>query len=218
MEVKGMTPGQLQMVVAEISNSLYAGNIVVDWENGSPRLLNQAGTRFRGRILARSSRGPGARRSWSGRRLTSACWHVFRDVFREALRRYPGAVFTTSMARYTAANFEDTYPATGSRNIGSAMEPVTMPQLCDHSDDAVWTGEAFAPVQSRRLHVYVTRTVVTPVPPVLSDEQRWVRRLDAVERMEPGICGWCKGDTGAASMMWCCEVCHDAWQHEYEVS
>lgn len=208
MEVKGMTPDQLRAVVDQVSRDHYGGNIMVDWERSSPRLLNQRGTRFRGRVLARSSRGPGARRSWSGRRLTAACWHVFRDVIREALRQYPDAAFRTSMARYTAANFEDTYPATGYRNVGSMMCPVTMPELCDHSDDAGWVPE---PVRERRER---------PTPPVPrpTDEQLWAARLDAILGITPGRCGWCHKSTGSDASMWCTEECHDAWQGKYAVS
>ena len=201
VEVKGMTPDQLRTIVDLVSMVRYGGNIRVDWEGSTPRLLNRAGTRFRGRIMARSSHGPGARRSWSGRRLTAACWHVFRDVIRAALAEYPDAVFTTSLARYTAANFEATYPATGSRNIGSVMQPVTMPELCDHGDDAAWTG-APAPRTSRRRH----------------SRDLWVQRIDAVQAMKPGTCGWCNRSTGTESMMWCSESCQDQWQLKYAVS
>ncbi len=192
-----MTPDQLQAVVDQVSHDRYGGNIGTDWERTTPRLLNQAGTRFRGRVLARSSRGPGARRSWSGRRLTAACWHVFRDVIREALAQYPDATFRTSMARYTAANFEDTYPATGNRNIGSMVYPVTMPELCDHSDDAAWTGVPPAHVRSTR--------------------QRLVGRIDAVAAMKPGRCGWCQRPTGSDVMMFCSESHQDHWRDKFAV-
>ncbi len=203
MEIKGMTPDQLRAVVDQVSRDRYDGNVMVDWENGSPNVLNQAGTRFRGRVLARSSYGPGARRSWSGRRSTAACWHVFRDVIRAALAQYPSAVFRTSMARYTAANFEDTYPATGNRNIGSVMQPVTMPELCEGDPHTTWDPQ---PAPRR------PRVVRRP------EVDRLVGRIDAVAAMKPGICGWCENSTGAEVMMWCSEACQTNWREKYAVS
>jgi hypothetical protein len=120
-----------------VVNMNYSGNLIGEWQaraNAQPTMLNDAGTRWRSRIIVADSRGPGARRSASGRRGPYACWHAFRDVFAEVFRVYPDAKISTSMATYTAGNWEDTYPATGTRNVGSMMEPRTMPQLCDCTD------------------------------------------------------------------------------------
>jgi hypothetical protein len=43
----------------------------------------------------------------------------------------PTAVVTTTLARYTADTFEDVYPDTAWRNIGSMFAPATMPELCN---------------------------------------------------------------------------------------
>jgi hypothetical protein len=185
MVVKGITPDQFACVVRDVSNTRYDGNVRVDWGEWGPALLNQAGTRFRGRVLVYSSRGKGARRSWSGRRLAAACWHVFRDVVREALARYPDAVITTSMARYTAENFESTYPATGEVNVGSMFEPAYLPDLCE-CDDAEWT---------------VTVPRACPTVPA--------READT------GSCGWCGKPTGSDAMPWCSDVCQAYWQVLY---
>jgi len=120
---------QWEAVVSEVSNRLYDGNVVpiVSSEHIGPRSKS-----VRSVLRVEDSRGEGARRSWSGRRTVSACWHAHRDVYRELFHRFPAATITTAMAHYTAQNFEDTYPETGWRNVGSIMSPVTMPELCEH--------------------------------------------------------------------------------------
>lgn len=129
MEIKGIDAEQFGRIVAQVAERWYDSNIQFA---DTPRRLSK--NRFRVRLRATSSRGKGARRSWSGRRSVAACWHVFRDVVRETMSEYPDAVFRTAMARYTAENFEHTYPATGHVNIGSMMQPAYMPDLCDCRD------------------------------------------------------------------------------------
>lgn len=75
---------------------------------------------------------PGARRSWSGRRIQAACWHAYRDGIRAVFDRNPDARVYTGMAKYIGVQgFEDNYPATANRNIGSMIQPAYMPDLCD---------------------------------------------------------------------------------------
>jgi hypothetical protein len=188
MEIKGVTPGQLATVVATVSHALYDGNVVPGWSDW-PTVLNAAGTRFRGRVIVKSSRGSGARRSWSGRRMPAACWHAFRDVFRVSFAVYPEAVFKTSLARYTAENFEATYPATGEVNIGSMMAPAYMPDLCDCESD----------------HANVSRDR-TPLA---------VERLDAVLNVHAGQCAWCAQSTMGLAAVWCSQECQERWQTRY---
>lgn len=127
MLIRNVTLDQFRALVADVSES-YGGNIVVhpDMRQDGVRVI-----RLTGRILAKSSREAGARRSWSGRRTPAACWHAHRDVYRELFTRYPNATVQTTMARYTAENFEDVYPDTGYRNVGSMVAPAYMPELCD---------------------------------------------------------------------------------------
>lgn len=129
MNIIGVTQEQFERIVAKVSWQCYDGNVsTVD--------LHMVGHRScRGRVNVKSSSGLGARRSWSGRRGPWACWHVFRDVIAETFEQYPDARVTTGLARYTRANWASTYPATGERNIGSMVNPVTMPELCDCSDE-----------------------------------------------------------------------------------
>ena len=109
-------------------NAHYNGNLHVhtDAHETGSRIITTVG-----RLDVLDSHGAGSRTSWSGRHGRYACWHAFRDVVRDILAHNPDATVTTALARYTADNFEDTYPATGHRNIGSMVQPAYMPELCD---------------------------------------------------------------------------------------
>lgn len=126
---KHLNHDQICAIVDRVGRESYAGNIAPHVDN---RPMTYAGTGYTGRIVALDSRGPGARRSSSGRRMTAACWHAFRDTFRAILVADPDAVIVTAMARYDGRDgFERTYPATGSRNVGSQASSAYMPELCD---------------------------------------------------------------------------------------
>jgi hypothetical protein len=126
MEIKGITESAWQEIVSEVSRNSYGGNVVTvgdEYQNGS-RVC-------RARVKVNDSRGPGARRSWSGRRMPVACWHVYRDVLAELFERYPNAKVRTALAVYDGKHgFYSNYPATGDINIGSMVQPTTMPELC----------------------------------------------------------------------------------------
>ena len=127
MLIRNVSHAQVKAIVAQVGQS-YGDNLTTHQD------MHEVGSRVirtTGRIVARSSRETGARRSWSGRRTISACWHAHRDIYRAIFEAYPAATITTSLARYTAGNFEDTYPATGWQNIGSMVQPAYMPELCD---------------------------------------------------------------------------------------
>lgn len=118
------TTESLAQAVATASAN-YGGNLVAD-------LNHVAGNRYRLKVNANDSRGPGARRSASGRRGPYACWHGFRDVIAAIFLVDPDARIATGLTVYRGAeNFLQTYPATGDRNVGSMINPVTMPDLCD---------------------------------------------------------------------------------------
>lgn len=134
MRLRGITLDDFNASVARVNvmvteeGKTYNGNLRVhqDAHEIGSRVITTVG-----RLTVESSREAGARRSWSGRRCQAACWHAFRDVVRDLLANHPDAVISTSMARYTADNFEDTYPQTGERNIGSMVQHAYMPDLCD---------------------------------------------------------------------------------------
>jgi len=134
MRLRNVSLDQFNAAVAKVNGMTneegieYAGNLRVhpDAHQTGSRVITTVG-----RLTVESSRGPGARRSWNGRRMPAACWHAFRDVVRVILEDNPDATVSTSMARYTAENFEETYPETGNVSIGSLFQPVYMPELCD---------------------------------------------------------------------------------------
>ncbi len=155
MLVKGMPIAEFVAIVERVSRDTYVGNLRLVYQ---PEPLNRAGTRFRVALRADSSRAPGARRTRAGRRSVAACWHTFRDVYAEVFRLYPNAEIRTSMAAYIGVSgFEANYPATGRVNIGSMVEPCTMPSLCDCQDD-----QRHLPALSRP----VPRPVPRPAPTV----------------------------------------------------
>jgi hypothetical protein len=85
------------------------------------------------RLDVRDSHGPGARTSASGRHGPYACWHAYRDVLGACFWVNPEAVIRTARAVYRGRDgFTRDYPATGRVNVGSQVQPVTMPELCDH--------------------------------------------------------------------------------------
>ena len=118
-------------IVGSVSDNVYGGNVIIDYID-SRRTRSDGRVTYRLKLRVADSRGDGARASWSGRRTPSLCWHGFRDVIRAIFAVDPNATILTAMARYEGSEgFESTYPATAYKNIGSMMQPVTMPELCD---------------------------------------------------------------------------------------
>jgi hypothetical protein len=134
MRLRGITLAEFNASVDRVNASTneegvaYSGN-----QNVHPdaRQQGQRVPTVSGRLYVHSSKAPGARTSASGRRMPAACWHAFRDVYRDLFANHPDVVVTTALARYTNDNFEDTFPETGDRNVGSMVNWVTMPDLCD---------------------------------------------------------------------------------------
>jgi hypothetical protein len=227
MQIKGIKADVFTAIVNHVSTNVYDGNVCPDyWRTGKlPTPLNQAGTRYLARVVVKSSRGAGARRSASGRRMPVACWHVFRDVVRATLTAHPGVEFRTRLAHYTSVNFETSYPATGQGNVGSMVDPVTLPELCDCPADhrvgdpprgsilprdldlAQRTGLApyVAPYRDER----VPETHLAPEPRMLAE------RVSAALAVKAGECAWCSGPTGASVLVWCRPECQAQWQEKY---
>jgi hypothetical protein len=129
VNITGISLEQFHSAVDALNaTETYAGNLRV---HADAHVVSA--NRLTARLDVRDSRGPGARRSWSGRRGPYACWHAYRDVLTELFRINPDAVVRTSQATYRGAlGFETTFPATGRRNVGSQVYPQTMPDMCDH--------------------------------------------------------------------------------------
>jgi hypothetical protein len=139
MQITGVSESQFRFIVDKVSRAKYEGNVIIrelaDLHGvRRPRIRVSLRT-VTGKGSDRDSCAPGSRRSasiYSERRMPVACWHVFRDVFAELFEQHPTAIVRTAFATYNGRDgFESNYRATGNRNIGSAMYPRTMPELCD---------------------------------------------------------------------------------------
>lgn len=80
--------------VNKVSHNLYHDNVIIrDWKYLSKNCLQFT-------LRVKSSKEPGHRTSYSGRRIPSACWHVHRDVFRAIFDRFPEARIVSAHADY----------------------------------------------------------------------------------------------------------------------
>ena len=137
MMITGISAEQFAAAIDTVSSEVYGGNLRA--EIGTV----YSGNRFAARILPRESgariypkssrlSAPGARRSWSGRRIQAACWHAYRDGIQAVFDINPNARVRTGMAKYIGqGGFLENYPLTANQNIGSMIQPAYMPELCD---------------------------------------------------------------------------------------
>lgn len=129
MELIGITLEEFKSAVSSVSAD-YDDNLVIHDDAKSTSSRSS-----RGRVVVKDSRGAGARRSWSGRHGKWACWHAYRDVLTELFEINPNARIRTALTVYNGEEgFEQSYPATAYKNIGSMVQPAYMPELCDCDD------------------------------------------------------------------------------------
>jgi hypothetical protein len=125
MKLYGVTESQAQAVMAKVSRKLYKGNLEFAY-------LEPHANHVQFTLRVRDSHGKGARTGMTGRHMISACWHAHRDLMREIFAQYPQARLVSAQAVYNdAADFQQKYQATGYRNIGSMMQPLTYEQACE---------------------------------------------------------------------------------------
>lgn len=148
MIVTGITPEQFAGIVDKLSESTYGGNLAADIGR------QYSATRFNARVVVHDSgarmfgpkikkSAPGARRSWSGRRIAASCWHAYRDVLAGVFDVNPNARVYTAMAKYIGRDgFLANYPRTAAQNVGSMVQPAYMPELCDCEHFGIDTREA----------------------------------------------------------------------------
>lgn len=101
-------------------NTLYEGNIC--W-NREPERISKNKIAFTLRVIDSSK--PGARRSASGRRLVSACYHVHGHLFDYLLNN---GVRVIQSAGQTIRSHSDNW---SDWNAGSMMYPAYMSELCE---------------------------------------------------------------------------------------
>lgn len=129
MLITGLPYEEFRQIVCRVSSRQYDGNVTIaDFGVYSSR-------RFHAAIRVSSSRGKGARRSASGRRIASACWHAHRDILIELFRLFPDARVRSGRigpVDYKGADgFRADYPETGQADVGWVFLPVRITELCE---------------------------------------------------------------------------------------
>ncbi|MAH44877.1 hypothetical protein CMI37_03560 [Candidatus Pacearchaeota archaeon] len=114
MIIGNVTMSELESALYQ-TNTEFEGNVI--WNR-----VESEGRRFRVTLRVRDSKGSGARRSASGRRLVSACWHVHGTFF-DALPT-EAVIRTAGRVKRPGDVWEDW-------NIGSMMYPTMHSQACD---------------------------------------------------------------------------------------
>jgi hypothetical protein len=119
-------------------------------DHGLKALVSQARTLRDGREYVRFTLKPGQlspknkdetsryqRRGYMGERIHAVCWHGHRDFMRALFDFDSEARLTTAMADYRSREgFNELYPATAWRNIGSQINPLDYANACDCGADA----------------------------------------------------------------------------------
>lgn len=94
-------------------------------------LCTKSGRRIEGEkgdaAYQRESTGYGT----AGRRVNAVCWHGFRDYFRAVFAEAPEATFRTSLNTWRGSeDFEKRFLASGYKNIGPRIAPVSIVDAC----------------------------------------------------------------------------------------
>lgn len=166
MRITGLSAAQFRWCTDLDSLLHYNGNVIMH-ADAHDRPANRDGTKqCTARLTVLDPRGPGSRTAANGRHGPYACWHAYRDVLMRVFTRYPNAVIRAglhwSITYRGATGFRELYPRTASWTFGSAVNPVTMPELCEcpagtavrrlprtsrpHNPDAVATSYRAAPI------------------------------------------------------------------------
>lgn len=125
MKLYGVTEHELQAIIETISRVQYAGNLQLAYSE--PKRNHVEFT-----LRVQDSKGPGHRLGFSGRQMVSACWHAHRDVMRKIFDKHPNARLISAFATYDGADdFVRSFERTGSRNVGSMVEPRYYREMCE---------------------------------------------------------------------------------------
>lgn len=127
-------PFDVEQTVNLVSKTHYEGNLTVAKIDYDRRFNGTVWTTFTLKVY--DNRGPGARRSPTGRHNVAACWHAYYAVLRDLMTTFTHARVRTSW--YSANGlFDWEQKAEDSRqiNVGSIREPVLIVDLCDCESD-----------------------------------------------------------------------------------
>jgi hypothetical protein len=122
MIAKNVQKQELINALIEV-NKLFDDNITFFGELEPKNKLN---TRWSFRLKVKDSKGKGARRGFSGRRMISACWHVHGEFFDAIFKENPNAEIVSRGKSITKdyGNWIDS-------NVGSLMDTLYFSEACD---------------------------------------------------------------------------------------
>lgn len=128
-----MSSQQLATVVEAVVEKIGCTKYRLTWESDS-RIGNlvasitwSKGRRVRFTIETRDAWKHGSRTSASGRHMRKASWEAHRDVMQALFQHDSHATIKTALATYRGIDdFNDKFPATAFKNVGSIIQPRTM--------------------------------------------------------------------------------------------
>ena len=117
MKARNTNRKEMEAALAVI-NKKYKGNVI--WKRFDD------GKTINFTLTVKSSKGPGGRIGFTGRRVAAACWHVHGDFFDALFAINPGSVIVSMGERITVngGNWQD-------KNIGSHMNPMFYSEACE---------------------------------------------------------------------------------------
>ena len=122
MRATNVSIPELEKALTKVNRLYYSGNIQFNH-------IVPAGRGVDFTLRVKSSRGPGARRSHTGRRMAKACWHAHGHFFDAVLNVQPNAVIVSrggpgARVDCNGGNWKDC-------NIGSQVSPLHFSEACD---------------------------------------------------------------------------------------
>lgn len=132
MLVSNCTADDLHAVLDVLNKEMYEGNIRF-------KDIRPQGRQVRFTLTVNSSKGPGGRIGFGGRRVAAACWHVHGNFFDALFKVCPDAKVRAGQKVITKdqGNWEDW-------NIGSMMEPMMYSEACDCDEQGIGGEGEFA--------------------------------------------------------------------------
>ena len=116
MKARNTNRNEMEKALAVV-NKKYKGNIT--WKRFDD------GKTINFTLTVKSSKGPGGRIGFTGRRVAAACWHVHGDFFDALFGINPAAVIVSMGERISinGGNWQD-------KNIGSQIQPMYYSEAC----------------------------------------------------------------------------------------
>ncbi len=115
MNIKGVNRDELEGALTVV-NEKFGGNVV--WNR-----IDNTNRGFLVTLRVKDSKGPGARRGFSGQRMINACWHVHGTFF-DALPKDAVVLVGGGQKIHPGDVWQD-------RNIGSVVLPLYFSEACD---------------------------------------------------------------------------------------